>query len=325
MSEIVKPDIDPPSPWKQRVQDGAVAATQLLSGPNARAKATRAIPAFLAVYSRASKKTRTALDECTAASVYACIAQAMALDLYPDGTSLSPVYIVPQAPQKGAQPEAQFRPTHRGISIIAARAGVSIRTVPVALGDHYSVSLGELTEHEPADATAVAGETLDQIAGVGVVIRVGSGPAVAAWVARGQIERARAKSRDYAYAAKDGRRDGTPWLDHPIEMAQAAAIRYAGARGWIPVDSPELRAALDHSEAIDVVWTEADEATGSTETRAAPASPRPRGKSMPKPRELPDRQHEREHDQVVLDALTGGGAKDRTPVPTGDGFDGEET
>ena len=52
---------------------------------------------------------------------------------------------------------------------------------------------------------------------------------------------------------------------------------------------------------------------------------RPTRKGMPKPRELPERQHERDADQVVLDALTGGGFKEPIPVPTGDGFDGEET
>lgn len=224
--------------------------------PRAQADAIirRAYPAFAAVYSRAVK--RQTYDQCTPASVAACVALCASIGLWPDGGALAPAYLVPQAPRRDAAPELHVRVNHRGITILALRGGIMIQAIPVAATDEYEVSLGELISHYPTDAS-MEPQTIDELAGVGVSIRSGALRQVV-WVPRSVILQSRGCSRDYGYAVRDGKSSGTPWMDWPIAMAQGAAIRSAARRGAIPIDSAEVLRAV--GQALDLMDGDTDPA-----------------------------------------------------------------
>jgi len=169
---------------------------------------------------------------CTDLSLSSCIALSAQTRLMPGGPYPA-VYLVPQAPRRGAPPELQWRITTRGIAILAARNGFGVRAVPVGANDFLQVSLGEVVEHNgdpgywPVD--------LSEIAGVAVIVRdlEHGHDVIRAWVPLDVIVRRR-----------DMARTDKMWREWPIEMAQKTAIKYAMARGIIPLDSPELATAL---------------------------------------------------------------------------------
>ena len=188
--------------------------------------------------------------ETTDLSLANCIALSAQTGLLPGGPMPS-VYLVPQAPRKGEPPELQWRITHRGISVLAYRSGFAIRAVPVESEDFLRVSLGEVIEHTgSADRWP---ETFEDLQGVAVVVRdLARGvDVIRAWVPRVVIERRRQVARD-----------DSVWAIWSIEMAMKTAIKYVMARGSIPIDSPELTAALEADadpvrESVPVVSTTA--------------------------------------------------------------------
>jgi hypothetical protein len=173
------------------------------------------------------------------------------------------VYLVPQAARRGEPPALQWRITHRGLCVLAYRAGFALRAVPVHVDDHLDVSLGEVQSHSAAAESWP--ESLAELRGVAVVVRdIARGQdVIRAWVPAVVIDRRRRVSRD-----------GSVWEAWPIEMAQKTAIKYAFARGAVPVDSPELSEALAGDARGDVVDVQAEQITP---TAAAPA----RGQRIP--------------------------------------------
>lgn len=191
---------------------------------------------------RTSKTPRTFLDV-TETSIADCIATSYETGLHPGGPN-AVVYLVPQAPRQGAQPELQWRITHRGLAILAARAGFGILAVPVSKTDRLVVSFGEAIEHE-SDPAAWP-ETLADLQGcILVVRRISDGIVIARpWMPLAAIDQRRKKARDQ-----------NVWNEWPIEQAQKTVIKWAFARGYVPVDSIELREALSadtKGEIIDV-------------------------------------------------------------------------
>jgi len=206
-----------------------------------------------------SARDPSAFHTCTDLSLANCIALSAQTRLMPGGPNPT-VYLVPQSARRGEPPELQWRITHRGIAVLAYRAGFGIRAVPVQNDEFLRISLGEVVEH--VGSAADWPRSLDEIQGIAVVVRDldRSADVVRAWVPRQVIEARRAKSR---------MSDRGPWRDWPVEMAQGAAIRYLMSRGQIPLDSPELSVALaeDHADIIDATST-----TKSTHSTPAPTT-----------------------------------------------------
>lgn len=191
-------------------------------------------------------KTPGAFLDVTEASIADCVATSYETQLYPGGPNPT-VYLVPQAPRRDAQPELQWRITHRGLSILAARAGYTILAIPVSVRDRIVVQFGEAVEHEadPADWPG----SLDDILGCILVIRRASDGITLArpWMPRAAIAQRKGKSRN-----------GDVWNEWPIEQAQKTVIKWGFARGYVPLDSPELRAALDADNRGDIIDTTAE-------------------------------------------------------------------
>jgi len=212
-----------------RAQVESAARAILAHHPRATEAAARVGLAFAAA-ARAARDP-SALYGCTPASVAGAIAQCALADLYPGGHAPA-VYLVPQAARRDEAPELQWRLTHRGMSIIAARAGWGVHTVPVSRADlpGLRVDFGEVLSCPPSDPTAAV-TSWDDLAGVVVVIRPPA-PAqrVALWVPVGTIAARRRASRMAG---------GGPWQAWPVQMAQGAAIREVVARGALPLDLPD--------------------------------------------------------------------------------------
>lgn len=187
----------------------------------------------------------SAFLEVTEASIADCVATSYETGLHPGGPN-PVVYLVPQAPRKGAQPELQWRITHRGLSILAARAGYGVLAVPVSSRDHVEVAFGEVVAHRADPAAWPSG--LDEIVGcILVVRRISDGVTISrAWMPRQAITQRKQMSRD-----------GGTWSSWPIEMAQKTVIKWGFSRGYVPLDSPELRAAMEADSRGEVIDTTA--------------------------------------------------------------------
>lgn len=229
----------------------------------------------------------------TEASVADCVATSYDTGLNPGGPNPS-VYLVPQAPRKGAQPELQWRITHRGLAILASRAGFGILAVPVAKTDHLKVAFGEAIEHE-ADPAAWPQRLGDLQGCILVVRRISDGQVIARpWMPLAAIAK-----------RKDVGRGGDVWSDWPIEQAQKTVIKWGFARGYVPVDSPELQSAMTADGKDDYIDTTAvslgteGAMSGKGALGLGPKALPDHGEPEPSFREQADRLNQRE--RVVID------------------------
>jgi recombinational DNA repair protein RecT len=198
--------------------DGALRAISAATSDKAAQQAFASVAlAFKA--ERARAKDRSAWDRVTPQSVIAAIQWCARHNLHP-GASPPVMYLVPQSG------ELQARITHVGYAVLAARAGVRLRSIPVAVGDHIEVEFGLAVAHRPADLEKEP-QRMEDLMGVIVCVdyrdRCGE---VRLWVPRSVIETARNASRSR----------GGPWQTHPVPMARAAAIRAAARRGDYTVE-----------------------------------------------------------------------------------------
>lgn len=219
--------LTPERAFAARVSRSAGVQCQRLLGTERGAQAAQRITMSI-LGAMQSARDPSAIARCSEASIANCIALSAQTGLLPGGPNPT-VYLVPQSG------DLQWRITHRGIAVLAYRAGFALRVVPVASSDFLRVSLGEVVEHD--GTTSEWPSSLEEVAGFAVCVRDrATGQDVArAWVPRKIIEARRRKSRQA---------DKGPWAEWPIEMGMGAAIRYVMSRGMLPIDSPELSAAL---------------------------------------------------------------------------------
>ncbi|HEX4935838.1 MAG TPA: recombinase RecT, partial [Gemmatimonadaceae bacterium] len=211
------------------------------------------------------------------------------------------VYLVPQAPRKGAPPELQWRITHRGLSILAQRAGFGILAVPVGRQDHVRVSFGEAIEHDAAPDSWP--ESLDDLQGcILVVRRLSDGVIIARpWLPLAAIRQRAAKGRG-----------GDVWAEWGVEQAQKTVIKWGFARGYVPIDSLELRAALDadnRGEVIDVSPSVQTQGSSVDRVRAALAPPPIEIPTAPEPERVPVELDEEEQAAIRAAELAEAGGR----------------
>ena len=133
-------------------------------------------------------------------------------------------------PRRG---ELQWMISHRGLMQLCRRAGYQLSAVTVGTADHIEVEFGEVTEHRAKVGCEPTG--IDDLAGVIVSCRRLSDSCVLGryWLPGSDI-RKRSKVRGA----------GPVWKDWPLEMAMKSAIKWACARGLVPIESIELDQAL---------------------------------------------------------------------------------
>lgn len=264
--------------WAQRIQQTAQRQLAARLGTEEGKRAAQSVVmAYLAAMT--SARDPSAYLACSDASVAACVATSIDTGLHPGGPNPT-VYLVPQASRRGEQPQLQWRITHRGLAILAARAGYAISAPAVGISDRVKVSLGEVIEHE-ADPAAWP-ESMGDLLGCALVVRrLDDGIVLCrAWLPRAAILQRRAKARDKGI-----------WDEWPLEQAWKTTIKWGAARGLIPMDSPEMRAALaadargdiEQSEPAPVVRPRGMAALGLSGPEPVPESRR-----IEAPQDMPD-------------------------------------
>jgi recombinational DNA repair protein RecT len=198
----------------------------------------------------------------TEASIADCVSTSYETQLYPGGPN-PVVYLVPQAPRRGEQPELQWRITHRGLAVLAARAGFGIMAVPVSVSDKLEIEFGEAIRHR-ADPSAWP-KSLDEILGcILVVRRLADGVVISrAWLPLAAIYRRKGKAKS-----------GEVWDEWPIEQAQKTTIKWGFARGYVPLDSVEMQQALAADERGEII-------DSTAETLSVEQVPRSAGRRSP--------------------------------------------
>jgi len=224
----------PEQEFGARVHRTAVRQMQELLGTDAGKRAAQSITMAFVDSMRTAKKPDEWLN-LSEGSIASCVATSASTELYPGGPNPT-VYLVPQSG------DLQWRITHRGLAVLASRAGFGLFPVPVSYEDDLEVAYGEVSRHSADPDAYPAGQ--DELRGVILVVRrlVDGVIITRAWVPQALIEQHRAISR---------MKNTGPWRDHYVAMAQKTAILWGAARGLIPVDSPELRAALAADRAGD--------------------------------------------------------------------------
>ena len=164
------------------------------------------------------------------------MAQAVALSamtgLMPGGP-LPDVYLLPRGRN------LQWQVSHRGFAKLAARNGVRLRTKAVFKDDVFNVIEGteHSLEHVP-DLTAK--QSWDALVAVYVVAHYPDGGKDFIVIRKADIEKRRANSDAY-----QRNKTKSPWGQWPIEMALKTGLRYAFARGIVPMDENTSN-AYDH-------------------------------------------------------------------------------
>lgn len=191
----------------------------------------------------ASAKNPSALYNCSMESIVACIEASATTGIYPGGPHPK-AYLVPRG--GGA---LNFEITHRGIAVLAQRAGYGLRPIAVHTEDHVDIEFGDVVSHEADPDRYPSG--LDDLRGVYVcMVRLSDGANMGrAWVPI-SIIRKRAESRQA----------GPVWRQWPVEMALKTAIKWCVARGVLVIDSDELDMAFAAENVIDADSMEVSEA-----------------------------------------------------------------
>lgn len=231
-------EVAKPRSFRENVTLDAIAILTSMYGPErAKIAAGRLALSFDAAV-RTAKDPQALLD-CTPASIRACIANSAITQLFPGGPSPD-VYLVPR------QKVLAWSLTHVGMAKLAARQGYALIVVPVHNDDILKLEFGEATVHEQDPRRSP--KSFDDLCGVIVVLR--------------RIEDGRVVGRpfvgvDVIEARRRAKGAGPVWNQWPIEMAMKTAIRYAYARGMLPLTGEDWQSAMiaDESEIIDAEST----------------------------------------------------------------------
>ena len=190
----------------------------------AREASARVAMAFAAAH-RAARNPRD-IERCSPESIASAVALSALTGLMPGGAMPS-VWLVPRAG------DLQWMISHRGLMTLCRRAGYQLAAVPVGQSDHIVIEYGEVVEHRAAVGEEPTG--LDDLAGVIVSCRrLADGAILGRYWMSGADVRKRAKARGA----------GPVWRSWPLEMATKTAIKWACARGFVPIESIELDQAL---------------------------------------------------------------------------------
>ena len=181
---------------------------------------------------RQAAQTNDRLYSCDPASVAQAVALSAMTGLMPGGP-LPDVYLLPRGKN------LQWQVSHRGFSKLAAKNGVRLRTKAVFDTDEFHVIEGTEPnlKHVP-DLNAE--QSWESLKAVYVVAFYQDGTKDFVVIRKADIEKRRANSDAYK---RDKNR--SPWGQWPIEMALKTGLRYAFARGIVPMND-DMKNAYDH-------------------------------------------------------------------------------
>ena len=259
MTNIQRRNNAPPT-LRRRVQHMAGSMlTDLVGEERATEAAARVGMAFAAAH-RAARTPRD-IERCSPESIASAVAMSALTGLMPGGAMPS-VWLVPRSG------ELQWMISHRGLTQLCRRAGYQLSTCVVGQHDHIVAEFGEVTEHRAEIGSEPTG--LDDIAGVIVSCRrLADGAVLGRYWLPGADIRKRAKAKGA----------GPVWRSWPLEMAQKTAIKWACARGLVPIESVEL----DNALAADTRATVGEERPAPIVVRQPETTPPSAAFALPEP------------------------------------------
>tara|TARA_R110002012_G_scaffold151693_2_gene311648 strand:+ start:5304 stop:6161 length:858 start_codon:yes stop_codon:yes gene_type:complete len=180
---------------------------------------------------RQAAQTNDRLYGCDPASVAQAVALSAMTGLMPGGP-LPDVYLLPRGKS------LQWQVSHRGFSKLAAKNGVRLRTKAVFDTDEFHVIEGTEPnlKHVP-DLNAE--QSWNTLKAVYVVAFYQDGTKDFVVIRKADIEKRRANSDAYKR-----NKNQSPWGQWPIEMALKTGLRYAFARGIVPMND-DMQNAYD--------------------------------------------------------------------------------
>ena len=213
-----------PKSFRGLVEASAGSFLTNLLGSEEGARASARVGLAFAAAVRAAKKPQD-LYRCSPESVSSAVAMSALTDLMPGG-AMPLVWLIPRGG------ELQWMPSHRGLTVLAQRCGYIVRAVPVSHADQLEIEMGDVVKHV-ADPDSWP-TSVSELRGVYVKItRMSDGASFGApWL----------PSEAIAQRRKQG---GPVWNQWPVEMAQKTAIRWAMARGYVPIEGIEMQQALE--------------------------------------------------------------------------------
>ena len=211
--------IHPANQFRSIVETKASDFLQTMMGTESGANAAGQV----ALAFRQAAQTNDRLYSCDPASVAQAVALSAMTGLMPGGP-LPAVYLLPRGKS------LQWQVSHRGFAKLAARNGVRLRTKAVFEDDEFHVIEG--TEHKLEHVPDLSAEqSWDTLVAVYVVAHYKDGNKDFVVIRKADIEKRRANSDAYKR-----NKNQSPWSQWPIEMALKTGLRYAFARGIVPMD-----------------------------------------------------------------------------------------
>lgn len=170
------------------------------------------------------------LAQCTAASLGACVLQAAAMGLEPDGRR---AHLIPRDNRKAGVTECTLLIDYKGLVELAIRNGdlASIHADVVCENDDFEYNLGQIEKHR-IDLRKPRGA----VYAVYCLVKRKDGGTQSVVLTRDEVEAVRSRAQS--------RNDG-PWVTDWNEMAKKTAFRRLSK--WL-VLSPEIRDAVEYGD-----------------------------------------------------------------------------
>lgn len=229
-----RPNLTPAQRFRGLVEGVAKRDLERLTNSETFREAALRVPLALTAAANSAKDPRAlfAMAETNPASVGACVALSALTGIMPGG-AYPGCYLVPM---DGA---LQWWLNHRGIIVLARRAGLNVEAIPHYAGDtwEYERGLEPKMRHVPGTGP----KTTETLVGVGVIVRNLANRSLIDLIDVGAdiIRQRRAKSR------------GSVWQQWPEEMAIKTAIKYAAARGIVTLDDIGAAALAGDAESVE--------------------------------------------------------------------------
>ena len=214
-----------PGGMRHKVQNVASRLLVDLVGEEKATEASARVGLAFAAAHRAARNPRD-IENCSLASIAHAVAMSALTGLMPGG-AMPACWLVPRGG------ELQWMISHRGLMQLSRRAGYQLSAIAVGSEDHIVIEYGEVVEHR----AAVGSEPQALTDLVGLIVscrRLADGVVLGRYWLAGSYIRKCAQLRGA----------GPVWRQWPIEMAQKTAIKWACARGMVPIESMELDYAL---------------------------------------------------------------------------------
>lgn len=225
-------------------------ATRMLTEWVGEARAKEATGRIATALSASAAAARDPSDfyACTPASIAKVIAISALTGIMVSTGQAALAYAIPRRPRKDDPPQLQYQLSHRGIAVLAKRAGFALIAIPISVNDKIAIDKNsEVVVKERDFDNPPAND--QELRGVLVIVKsIETGVCISkGFVAKAIIDKRRDSSDSYCYAEKSGKdwaKDNSPWHKWYVEMAMKTAMHYAINRGWCVVDDTEAVRAL---------------------------------------------------------------------------------